>query len=105
MRVAVIGAGVAGLVSAKVLKADGFHVTVFEKDSTVGGVWSPTRAYTELRTNNPREAYAFSDFPHPASSDEFPTAGQAHAYLESYAEHSTAGRTGCCLATSSVDCG
>jgi dimethylaniline monooxygenase (N-oxide forming) len=86
-RVGVIGAGVAGLVSAKVLQDDGFDVTVFEKASTVGGVWSPSRAYAGLRTNNPRETYAFSDFPHPAASDEFPTAGQVYAYLEAYAEH------------------
>ncbi len=87
MDVCVIGAGVAGLVSAKVLMNDGFNVTVFEKDSTVGGVWSPSRAYAGLRTNNPRETYAFSDFPYPETSDEFPTAGQVHAYLQSYAQH------------------
>lgn len=87
MRVCVIGAGVAGLVSAKVLKHDGFDVTVFEKDSTVGGVWAPSRAYPGLRTNNPRETYAFSDFSYPDASDEFPTAGQVQAYLEAYAEH------------------
>lgn len=87
MRVCVIGAGVAGLVSAKVLKNDGFDVTVFEKDATVGGVWAPSRAYAGLRTNNPRETYAFSDFPYPATSDAFPTARQVHAYLTSYAKH------------------
>lgn len=85
--VCVIGAGVAGLVSAKVLKHNGFDVTVFEKESTVGGVWAPSRAYPGLRTNNPRETYAFSDFPHPDTSDEFPTAGQVQGYLRSYVLH------------------
>ena len=85
-RIAVIGAGIAGLVSAKVLRQDGFDVTVFDKEPTIGGVWAPSRAYPGLRTNNPRETYGFSDFPWPEHSDEFPTAGQVHDYLESYAE-------------------
>jgi dimethylaniline monooxygenase (N-oxide forming) len=87
LRVCVIGAGVAGLVSAKVLKQDGFEVTVYEKETAIGGVWAPSRAYADLRTNNPRETYAFSDFAYPEETDEFPTAPQVQSYLESYAEH------------------
>jgi dimethylaniline monooxygenase (N-oxide forming) len=86
-RVAVIGGGVAGLVSAKVLKQDEFDITVFEKEPTMGGVWAASRAYPGLRTNNPRETYAFSDFPYPETVDEFPTAGQVREYLKSYVEH------------------
>ena len=47
--VCVIGAGLSGLVTAKVLKHDGFDVTVFEKAPTIGGVWAPSRAYPGLR--------------------------------------------------------
>jgi dimethylaniline monooxygenase (N-oxide forming) len=86
-RVAVIGGGVAGLVSAKVLKHDGFDVTLFEKEPTVGGVWAASRAYPGLRTNNPRETYAFSDLPYPQEADEFPTAAQVRDYLESYVQY------------------
>ena len=85
--VCIIGAGVAGLVSAKVLKRDGFDVTVFEKESAIGGVWAESRAYPGLRSNNPKEAYAFSDFDYSESADEFPTAGQIRSYLQSYAEN------------------
>ncbi len=85
-RIAVIGAGVAGLVSAKVLKEDGFDVTVFEKESTIGGVWAESRAYPGLRTNNPRETYAFSDFDYPPTTDAFPTAQQVRGYLKAYAD-------------------
>lgn len=85
-RVAVIGAGVAGLVSAKVLKQDGFNVTVFEKDTDVGGVWAVSRAYPGLRTNNPAPTYAFSDLPHAEDADEFPTAGQLRAYFSAYVD-------------------
>ena len=51
--VCVIGAGLAGLATAKVLQADGFDVTVFEKVPRVGGVWLPSRTYPELRKSAP----------------------------------------------------
>lgn len=86
-RVCVIGAGLAGLATAKVLQADGFDVTVFEKAPRVGGVWLPSRTYPELRTNTAREEYAFSDFPYPESADDFPTAEQVLNYIESYVDH------------------
>lgn len=37
---AVIGAGAAGLVTARELKREGHTVTVFEQSHTVGGVWN-----------------------------------------------------------------
>jgi dimethylaniline monooxygenase (N-oxide forming) len=85
-RVCVIGAGIAGLVTAKVLRDDGFEVLVAETLPTIGGVWAP-RTYPGLRTNSTRETYAFSDFPYPAAADEFPTAEQVREYLEAYVEH------------------
>src|SRR6266702_3053786 len=85
-RVCVIGAGISGLVTAKVLAGDGFEVVVFEKEPTIGGVWAASRTYPGLRTNNPRESYAFSDHPYPATADAFPTAEQVRAYLESYVD-------------------
>ena len=38
-RVAVVGCGAAGLVSAKYLRDAGFLVRVFEEADSVGGVW------------------------------------------------------------------
>jgi cation diffusion facilitator CzcD-associated flavoprotein CzcO len=38
-RVAVIGAGVSGLTSAKHLRAAGLEVVVYERSSVSGGVW------------------------------------------------------------------
>jgi dimethylaniline monooxygenase (N-oxide forming) len=83
-RVAVIGAGIAGLVTAKVLRDDGFDVTAFEKEPTIGGVWAESRTYPGLRTNNSRRTYAFSDHPYDRSADLFPTADQVRQYLASY---------------------
>lgn len=86
-RFCVIGAGIAGLVTAKVFKADGFAVTVFEQQTELGGVWATSRTYPGLRANNPRETYAFSDYPYPATADEYPTADQVRSYLNAYADH------------------
>lgn len=85
-RVCIVGAGVAGLATAKVLLADDFEVVLFEKERTLGGVWCESRTYPSLRTNNPRETYRFSDHPYPPSTDDYPTAEQVRDYLHSYAE-------------------
>lgn len=87
MKIAIIGAGFAGLSSAKVLKLFGHEVTVFEKESDVGGVWSASRRYPGLTTQNNKGTYHFSDFPMPKSYPEFPSGEQVQAYLESYANH------------------
>lgn len=85
--VGIIGAGFAGLSTAKVLRAFGFEVTVFEKEPDVGGVWAASRRYPGLTTQNPRTTYALSDFPMPAHYPEWPSGQQVQAYLHSYAEH------------------
>lgn len=85
--IAIVGAGIAGLVTAKTLSQFGFSVTVFEKERDVGGVWSASRRYPGLTTQNPRETYAFADFPMPKSYPEWPTGAQMQAYLEAYVDH------------------
>ena len=85
--VGIIGAGFAGLSTAKVLRAFGFEVTVFEKEPDVGGVWAASRRYPGLTTQNPRTTYALSDFPMPAHYPEWPSGQQVQAYLHAYAEH------------------
>ncbi len=80
MRIAVIGAGAAGLVTARELSRGGHDVTVFEQSKRVGGVWvfdplpeddpmglNPSKAvfssmYDSLRTNLPRDLMAFQDY-------------------------------------------
>jgi cation diffusion facilitator CzcD-associated flavoprotein CzcO len=85
--VGIVGAGFAGLSTAKVLKSFGFDVTVFEKEPDVGGVWAASRRYPGLTTQNPRTTYALSDFPMPAHYPEWPSGEQVQAYLQAYAEH------------------
>lgn len=86
-RVGIIGAGFAGLSTAKVFKAFGFDVTVMEKEADVGGVWSASRRYPGLTTQNPRTTYELSDYPMPRSYPEWPSGEQVQAYLQSYTEH------------------
>ncbi|XP_076911278.1 flavin-containing monooxygenase FMO GS-OX5-like [Bidens hawaiensis] len=82
LNVAVIGAGIAGLVTARELLRENHQVTVFEKSPQIGGTWvydgrvevdgciplDPNRTvvhgslYASLRTNLPRPLMGFSDF-------------------------------------------
>jgi cation diffusion facilitator CzcD-associated flavoprotein CzcO len=87
MRVGVIGAGVAGLTTAKVLSQAGHDVTIFERTPDVGGVWSATRRYPGLTTQSPKAQYSFSDYPMPKQLPEWPTGAQVQAWLADYATH------------------
>ncbi|KAL2511459.1 Flavin-containing monooxygenase FMO GS-OX-like 3 [Abeliophyllum distichum] len=81
LKVAVIGAGVAGLASARELGREGHHVVVYEKSDQLGGTWvydprvdsdplgvDPNRKivhsslYSSLCANFPRQLMGFSDY-------------------------------------------
>ena len=99
MKVAVIGAGAAGLVSARELIRCGHEITVFEQSERVGGIWvyeaepeddllglSPSNAvfsslYDSLRTNLPRDLMAFQDY-------TFDSSGGGDDYWQRYPHHS-----------------
>ena len=87
MRVGIVGAGVAGLTTAKVLKQAGHEVIVYDKAPDVGGVWSRTRRYPGLTTQSPKAQYSLSDFPMPRDYPEWPSGAQVQAYLAAYATH------------------
>ena len=109
-RVAVVGAGAAGLAAARELKAEGHAVVVFEQAREVGGVWvydprvesDPlgrddqrhrvhSSMYRSLRTNLPREVMGYESFPFTRvfAGDDRRFCGHAEvrAYLAAYAEH------------------
>ena len=91
-RVAVIGAGAAGLSAAKHLVAAGVAVTVFEMGSYIGGLWvyendsglSP--AYASLHLNSENRVTAYSDFPFPPDAPLYPDHRAVARYLQDYAD-------------------
>lgn len=91
-RVAVIGAGAAGLAAAKYLLEVGFDVTVFEIGTQIGGMWcfqndsGRSSAYRTLHINTSRGVTRFSDFDFDAATQPFPDHADMHRYLVAYAE-------------------
>lgn len=85
MKIAIIGAGFAGIAAGKVLRQLGHDITIFEKCPDVGGVWSRTRRYPGLCTQNNKGTYHLSDLPMPSSYPEWPSGKQVQAYMEGYA--------------------
>lgn len=113
LNVAVIGAGAAGLAATRELLREGHHVTAFEQNDNVGGIWdykeecetedllgrNPNRRhvhssmYSSLRTNLPRQIMSFSDFPfipevmgdQSHDSRRFPSHTEVQAWLEIFA--------------------
>lgn len=86
MKIAIIGAGFSGLATARHLRDFGHDVTVFEKVHDVGGVWSTTRLYPGVSTQNGKDTYCLSDFPMPKHYPEWPSGQQVQAYLNNYAD-------------------
>ncbi|CAO4149948.1 Trimethylamine monooxygenase [Methylorubrum thiocyanatum] len=84
--VCVIGSGISGLAAAKAFRERGHRVTVIERGPDLGGVWEPSRSYPDVKTQTPRDIYAFSEMPMPKDYPEWPAGAQVFAYLRSYAE-------------------
>lgn len=85
-KVAVIGAGVSGLVTAKTFKEKGHDVTIIERSHDLGGVWELSRSYPDVQTQSPKDLYRYTDKAMPDDYPEWPKGPQVHAYLDSYAQ-------------------
>lgn len=86
--IAIIGAGLAGLIAAKEALAQGLIPTIFEKQSKLGGAWNfeTGSVWKSLRTNVSCHTCTFSDFPWPFKPEIFPTQLEITAYLLAYAQ-------------------
>ncbi|CAH1395216.1 unnamed protein product [Nezara viridula] len=97
MKVAVIGAGASGLISAKVLSEKGINYDVFETGDQVGGTWIysentvdkhglpvASSMYRDLRTNLPKEVMEFSEYHYDIENVSYITPSQVLDYLQSF---------------------
>ena len=90
-RVAVIGAGAAGLCAAKNLLARGVEVVVYELGSCIGGLWvydndnGIAPAYQSLHLNSETRVTEYRDFAFPADGPLYPDHAGVRRYLEAYA--------------------
>eukprot|EP00339_Tiarina_fusa_P009715 CAMPEP_0117029412 /NCGR_PEP_ID=MMETSP0472-20121206/21297_1 /TAXON_ID=693140 ORGANISM="Tiarina fusus, Strain LIS" /NCGR_SAMPLE_ID=MMETSP0472 /ASSEMBLY_ACC=CAM_ASM_000603 /LENGTH=448 /DNA_ID=CAMNT_0004737165 /DNA_START=166 /DNA_END=1512 /DNA_ORIENTATION=+ len=97
-RIAVIGAGAAGLSTARILSKGGIDPVVLEKEEVSGGVWryvenSKTRPmYRGLRTNLPKEVMQFREKPWTEVPESFITHKDVLNYLQSYEQHFDLGK-------------
>ena len=91
-RIAVIGAGAAGLCAAKHLLLAGHDVTIFELGSHIGGLWvyendnGRSPAYRSLHINSEAKVTGYRDFPLPKEAGLFPSHTAVREYLEAYAD-------------------
>ena len=82
---AIIGAGIAGLRTAKAAKDSGLLPTVFDKSAFIGGVWAPTGiTWSKLHINVGTYSMTFSDFPWPKDGPVFPNTSDLYQYLLDY---------------------
>ncbi|XP_064073955.1 senecionine N-oxygenase-like isoform X1 [Vanessa tameamea] len=100
-RVCIIGAGLAGLTSAKYLKEEGIKFVVLESTRYVGGTWRydsrvgydenglplHTSMYMHLRTNLPKPTMELRGFPLPDDIPSFPSWKIYYNYIKDYAKH------------------
>jgi cation diffusion facilitator CzcD-associated flavoprotein CzcO len=90
-RVAVIGAGPAGLAAGAALRAAGIPFTIFERHIDVGGLWDldnpGTPVYETAHFISSRTLSAFDGFPFPEDYPDYPSQRQILAYLRAYADH------------------
>ncbi|MBF4162245.1 flavin-containing monooxygenase [Nocardioides acrostichi] len=91
-RTAVIGAGISGLTSGKMLNDYGVEYTCYETSDRVGGNWAfgnpngHSSAYRSLHIDTSKHRLSFKDFPMPESYPDFPHHTQIKAYLDDYAD-------------------
>jgi hypothetical protein len=89
-RVAVVGAGPAGLTALRALTAAGIDAVGFERGERIGGIWTledrPTAAYPALHLITSRARTEFAELPMPDGTPHYPSREQVGHYLEAYAE-------------------
>lgn len=81
--VAVIGAGLSGLVACAELRHRGLACVCFEREPELGGVW---RRHRDVVSVTSREAMGLDALPLPAGTPDFPTGRHLVDWMEEYAD-------------------
>ena len=84
-RVGIIGAGVAGLATARMLSEGGLDCVVYERRERLGGVWAD--GYSNFGVQTQKELYQFPDWPLPKETPNFTPGPIFQQYLEDYVDH------------------
>ncbi|WP_299609580.1 NAD(P)-binding domain-containing protein [uncultured Tateyamaria sp.] len=89
-RVAIIGAGPAGLATARALRIAGVPFTIFERHSDVGGIWDTenpgTPMYASAHFISSRTMSGHEGFPMPESYPDYPSNRQIVDYIRDFAD-------------------
>lgn len=85
MHIAIIGAGISGIAAAKTLNKFGHTTVLFERSSTIGGVWA--LAYPDVRLQNIGDHYHLTDYDWPFPHELHPTASEVMRYIHAAASH------------------
>ncbi|MBP1821973.1 cation diffusion facilitator CzcD-associated flavoprotein CzcO [Mycobacterium sp. OAE908] len=85
MTVAIIGAGLAGIISALSLADAGVRYEIFDRNDEVGGTWLTTK-YPGIGVDTPSAYYSLSREVNPEWSSYYPQGAEYQAYLVSLAD-------------------
>jgi len=85
LRVAVIGAGISGILCGKRLRDEGFDYVIYEKHASVGGTWRDNR-YPGIACDTPAHVYCYSFALNPEWSRSCAPGQEIHSYLKDVAD-------------------
>ncbi|KAN0026718.1 hypothetical protein ACTFIV_007708 [Dictyostelium citrinum] len=91
-KIGIIGGGPSGIVSAKTAIECGFDVVIFEKNDSIGGVWSITngKAWDNMKTHISYVSMSFSDYFWDVPDERkpfYPSREEMYQYFYKYCTH------------------
>ncbi len=78
--IGIIGFGVSGIAAAKESIKLGYTIQIFEKNSSLGGVWY-SKSYPSCQLQTTKYSYCYSDVPHFESTSLYPNRKEILEYL------------------------
>ncbi len=89
LKVAIVGAGPAGLAAGRALMAHGVPFEIFEKHSEAGGIWDlqnpGSPMYSSAHFNSSKTMSGFKNYPMPGGYPDYPSNSQILSYVRAFA--------------------